>query len=38
MVVIFCDLDDYNMLLRVLKDGSRIASHYIILLKRIQQD
>jgi len=36
MVLIFCDLDDQNMFLNVLKDDSKTISHYTILSKKIQ--
>jgi hypothetical protein len=35
MVVIVCDLDEQNMFLSVLENGSKIMSHYARLLKRI---
>jgi hypothetical protein len=37
MVPIFYDLDYENMFLNVLKDGSRIASHYVIYQTRINR-
>jgi len=38
MVVIFCDFNDLNMSLSVLKDGLGTVSHYVILSKNTQQD
>jgi hypothetical protein len=38
MVVIFHDLDDQNMSLSVLKNGLGTLSHYVVLLKKIQQE
>jgi hypothetical protein len=38
MVVIVCDLDDLNMSFNGLEHVSRMMSHYIVLLKKNQQE